>query len=46
LQEFGYNPLIEQPKVSALHLFLSQFSSVIVWILIVAATIAGVLGSG
>lgn len=44
LQEFGYNQLIEQPKVSALHLFLSQFSSVIVWVLIVAATIAGVLG--
>lgn len=44
LQEFGYNQLIEQPKVSALHLFLSQFSSLIVWILIVAAFIAGVLG--
>lgn len=44
LQEFGYNQLIEQPKVSALYLFLSQFSSVIVWILIVAAIIAGVLG--
>lgn len=44
LQEFGYNQLIEQPKVSALHLFLYQFSSVIVWILIVAAFIAGVLG--
>lgn len=44
LQEFGYNQLIEQPKVSAFHLFLYQFSSVIVWILIVAAIIAGVLG--
>jgi len=44
LQEFGYNQLIEQPKISALHLFLSQLSSVIVWVLIVAAIIAGVLG--
>lgn len=44
LQEFGYNQLIEQQKVSVLNLFLSQFSSVIVWILIVAAIIAGVLG--
>lgn len=44
LQEFGYNQLIEQPKVSALHLLLSQFSSVIVWVLIVAAIVAGVLG--
>lgn len=43
LQEFGYNQLIEQPKVSAVRLFLYQFSSVIVWILIVAAIIAGVL---
>ncbi len=44
LQEYGYNQLIEQPKVSALHLFLSQLSSVIIWVLIVAAIIAGVLG--
>lgn len=44
LQEFGHNQLIEQPKVSVLHLFLYQFTSVIVWILIVAAIIAGVLG--
>jgi Ca2+-transporting ATPase len=43
LQEFGPNQLLEQQKVSALHLFFDQFSSFIVWILIVAATIAGVL---
>lgn len=43
LQEFGYNQLLEQPKVSVLRLFLYQFSSVIVGILIVAAIIAGVL---
>lgn len=40
LQEFGYNQLIEQPKVSTLHLFLSQLSSVIVWVLLAAAIIA------
>lgn len=43
LQEFGPNQLLEQQKVSALHLFFAQFSSFIVWILISAATIAGVL---
>lgn len=43
LQEFGPNELLEQQKVSALHLFFAQFSSFIVWILISAATIAGVL---
>lgn len=43
LQEFGPNQLLEQQKVSALHLFFDQFSSFIVWILISAAIIAGVL---
>lgn len=43
LYEIGYNQLIDQPKASVLYLFLSQFSSVIVWILIVAAIIAGFL---
>lgn len=43
LQEFGPNQLLEQQKVSFLHLFFDQFSSLIVWILIAAAIIAGVL---
>lgn len=43
LQEFGPNQLIEQQKVSFLHLFFDQFSSFIVWILIAAAIIAGAL---
>lgn len=43
LQEYGFNQLIEQPKISVLYLFLYQFSSAIVWILIGAAMIAGVL---
>lgn len=44
LREFGPNQLFEQKKVSAIHLFFDQFSSVIVWILIIAASIAGFLG--
>lgn len=43
LQEFGHNQLLEQQKVSVLHVFFDQFSSIIVWILIIAAIIAGVL---
>lgn len=43
LQEFGPNQLLEQKKVSFLHLFFDQFSSFIVWILIAAAIIAGAL---
>lgn len=43
LQEYGPNQLLEQQKVSILHLFFGQFSSLIVWILIVAGIIAGVL---
>lgn len=42
-QKFGPNQLLEQHKVSALHLFFDQFSSFIVWILVAAAIIAGVL---
>lgn len=44
LQEFGYNQLPEQRKISSLNLLLSQFSNFIVWILIAAAIIAGILG--
>ena len=43
LQEFGHNQLLEQQKVSVLHLFFDQFSNFIVWILLAAAIIAGVL---
>lgn len=44
LEEYGPNRLPEQKKVSPVKLFLSQFSSLIVWILIGAAAIAGILG--
>ncbi len=41
--EFGPNELPEAPPPSMLKLFLSQFTSVIVWVLIVAAIISGLL---
>ena len=44
LEEYGFNRLPEQKKISPVKLFLSQFSSLIVWILIGAAFIAGILG--
>ena len=44
LEEYGFNQLPEQKKISPVKLFLSQFSSLIVWILIGAAFIAGILG--
>lgn len=44
LQEFGPNQLPEQRRVSPLTLLIDQFSSFIVWTLIVAAFIAGFLG--
>lgn len=43
LQESGPNQLLEEQKVSFLYLLFNQFSNLIVWILIVAAIIAGVL---
>src|SRR3989338_1328733 len=44
LRKFGENQLPEQKRVSPLKLFLNQFSSLIVWILIGAGFIAGILG--
>ena len=41
--EFGPNELPEAPPPSMLKLFLSQFTSVIVWVLIGAAIISGLL---
>lgn len=43
LQEFGHNQLFEQQKESIFHLFFDQFSNFIIWVLIAAAIIAGVL---
>jgi Ca2+-transporting ATPase len=41
--EFGPNELPEAPPPSLLKLFLSQFTSVIVWVLIGAAVISGLM---
>ena len=41
--EFGPNELPEAPPLSLLKLFLSQFTSVIVWVLIGAAVVSGLL---
>ena len=43
LQQEGPNELPEAPPASPLKLFLSQFSSVIVWVLIGAAVVSGLL---
>ncbi len=40
----GPNELKEGKRISPLHIFLSQFKSLIIWILIVAGVISGVLG--
>jgi len=41
LQEYGYNELREEKRVTGLHIFLSQFKSILVIILIVAAVVSG-----
>ena len=44
LENYGYNELLEPKSPSLFKLFLSQFSSFIVWVLIIAAILAGILG--
>ena len=44
LAEYGRNELKEAATVSPWRIFAGQFSSLIVWILIVAGLIAGLLG--
>lgn len=43
LQQYGFNQLQEKQEISLFHLFINQFSSLIIWILIIAAIIAGIL---
>lgn len=43
LKKWGHNELLEPENLSPLVLFFNQFSSFIVWVLIVAAIISGVL---
>lgn len=40
----GYNELAEEPPVPAWKRFLGQFKELVIWILIVAAVIAGITG--
>ena len=44
MQEFGANQLREVKPISALAIFLGQFKSLIIWILIGAAIVSGALG--
>ncbi|MCF6158962.1 MAG: cation-translocating P-type ATPase [wastewater metagenome] len=43
LAEYGYNQLEEKRKFSPFLLFLGQFNSFIVWVLIAAAVVSGIL---
>lgn len=44
LEQFSFNELPEQQKISVVSLFIHQFTSFIIWILIAAALTAGFLG--
>jgi Ca2+-transporting ATPase len=44
LEQYGANQLPEKAKFSVFRLFLHQFSSFIIWVLVAAAAIAGILG--
>ncbi|MCR4397311.1 MAG: cation-transporting P-type ATPase, partial [Candidatus Saccharicenans sp.] len=44
LQQYGYNQLQEDRGRSPLKVFLDQFKSFLIWVLIAAAIISGFLG--
>ena len=44
LKQYGFNELKEGKKISPLEIFISQFKSVVVWILIAATVISAFLG--
>lgn len=44
LKEHGLNVLENKKKISAIKIFLSQFNDLIIWILIVATLISGIMG--
>lgn len=44
LKEHGLNVLANKEKISAMKIFLSQFNDLIIWILIAATLISGIMG--
>ena len=44
IQTYGYNELKHKKNKSAILIFLSQFNDFIVWVLIVATVISGIMG--
>ena len=44
LKQYGFNELKEGKKISPLEIFISQFKSIVVWILIAATVISSFLG--
>ncbi len=44
LHKYGENQLREEEKVSVLRLFLSQFKSILIFILIIASIVSALLG--
>ncbi|SHE42372.1 calcium-translocating P-type ATPase, SERCA-type [Caloramator sp. ALD01] len=44
LQKFGYNEIVVNKKKSKFKIFLSQFNDFIVWVLIAATVISGIMG--
>lgn len=44
LKKYGYNQLEKKKNVSAVKIFLSQFDDFIIWVLIAATIISGVMG--
>ncbi|MCS7097790.1 MAG: cation-translocating P-type ATPase [Candidatus Methanomethyliaceae archaeon] len=44
LIKFGYNELIRAKKISPIRIFLSQFKSILIWILLIAIAISLIIG--
>ena len=44
IDEYGYNELHHKKKTSALKIFLSQFNDFMVWVLLGATLVSGIMG--
>lgn len=44
LKKYGYNQLNKSVKISAIKIFLSQFNDFIIWVLIAATIVSGMMG--